>query len=174
MAADDRATQDINALRPRQNDRRFADDTFKRIFLNENVRISTKISPKFVPKGPINYTPALVHIMAWRRSGDKPLSEPMIVSWITHICVTRPHWVKTHHIYIFIPEYSNPSTRRVIFMCFAFWCVHSWVLCTDSYARRSDMRRTLFLKILLSVGYSYLTYWSRVTHICVIKLTIIG
>ena len=43
----------FNTLRPRQNGHRFADDTFKRIILNENVRISIKISPKFVPKGPI-------------------------------------------------------------------------------------------------------------------------
>ena len=57
----------INTLRPRQNGRRFADDTFKRIFLNENVRISIKISLKFVPKGPINNIPALVQILAWRR-----------------------------------------------------------------------------------------------------------
>ena len=41
----------INTLRPRQNGRLFADDTFKRIFLNENIRISIKISLKFVPKG---------------------------------------------------------------------------------------------------------------------------
>ena len=34
---------DINRLRPRKNVRRFADDTFKRFFLNENVRISIKI-----------------------------------------------------------------------------------------------------------------------------------
>ena len=84
----------FNTLRPRQNGRRFADDTFKRIFLNENVRISIKISLKFVPKGPINNIPVLVPIMAWRRSGDKPLSEPMMVSLLTHICVTRPQWVK--------------------------------------------------------------------------------
>ena len=32
--------------------------------------------------------------MAWRRTGDKPLSEPMMVSLLTHICVTRPQWVK--------------------------------------------------------------------------------
>ena len=83
-----------NTLRPRQNGRRFADDTFKRIFLNENVRISIKISLKFVPKGPINNNPALVQIMAWRRSGDQPLSEPLMVSLLTHIYVARPHWVK--------------------------------------------------------------------------------
>ena len=40
----------FNTLGPRQNERRFADDTFKRIFLNENIRISTKNSLKFVPK----------------------------------------------------------------------------------------------------------------------------
>ena len=32
--------------------------------------------------------------MAWRRTGDKPLCEPMMVSLLTHICVTRPQWVK--------------------------------------------------------------------------------
>ena len=86
--------QFINTLKPRQNGRRFADDTFKRIFVNENVRILIKISLKFVPKGPINNIPALVQIVAWLRSGDKPLSEPMMVSLLTHICVTRPQWVK--------------------------------------------------------------------------------
>ena len=83
----------VSPLRPRQNGRRIADDTFKRIFLNKNVRISIEISLKFVPKGPINNIPALVQIVAWRRSGDKPLSEPMMVSLLTHICVTRPQWV---------------------------------------------------------------------------------
>ena len=88
-------SQWINTLRPRQNGRLFADDTFKRIFLNENVGISIKISLKFVHKGPINNIPALVQIMAWRRPGDKPLSEPMVVRLPTHICITRPQWVKT-------------------------------------------------------------------------------
>ena len=66
-------------MRPRQNGRHFADDIFKRIFLNENIWIPIKMSPKFGPKGPINNIPALVQIMAWRRPGDKPLSEPRLV-----------------------------------------------------------------------------------------------
>ena len=33
--------------------------------------------------------------MAWRRPGDKPLSEPMMVSLLTPMCVTRPQWVNT-------------------------------------------------------------------------------
>ena len=88
-------THTFNTLRPKQDGRHFPDDIFKCIFLNENVQISIKISLKFVPKGPINNIPALVRIMAWRRAGDKPLSEPMMVSWLTHICVTRPQWVNT-------------------------------------------------------------------------------
>ena len=72
------------------NGRRFPDDIFKWIFLNENVLIPIKISLKFVPKGPINNIPALVQIMAWRRPGDKPLSEPKMASLPTRICVARP------------------------------------------------------------------------------------
>ena len=83
----------INTLRPRQNGRHFTDAIFKCIFLYEDVWIPIWISLKFVPKGPINNIPALVQIMAWRRPGDKPLSEPMMVRLPTHICVTRPQWV---------------------------------------------------------------------------------
>ena len=77
-----------------KNGRHFPDDIFKCIFFNENVWILIKISLEFAPRGPINNIPSLVQIMAWRRPGNKPLSEPMIVSLLTHICVTRPQWVK--------------------------------------------------------------------------------
>ena len=80
----------LNILRPRQNGRHVTDDIFKCILLNENVWLLNKISLKFVPKDPINNISSLVQIMAWRRPGDKPLSEPMMVSSLTHICVTRP------------------------------------------------------------------------------------
>ena len=83
----------LNTLRLRQNGRHFADDVFKCIFLNENVWILLQISLKFIPKCPIKNIPSLVQIMAWRRPGDKSLSEPMMVSLLTHICVARPQWV---------------------------------------------------------------------------------
>ena len=73
----------------------FADDIFTCIFLNEKVWISINISLKFAPEGQINKIPVLVQIMAWRRPGDKPLSEPIMFSLLTHICVTRPQWVNT-------------------------------------------------------------------------------
>ena len=89
----------FSTLRLRQYGHRFPDDTFKYIFLNENVWISLQISLKFIPKVWINNIPALVQIMAWRRLGDKPLSEPMMGNSLTHICVTRPQWVNINMLY---------------------------------------------------------------------------
>ena len=59
-------------------------------FMNFNI----KNSLNFVPKGSINNIPALVQIMTSCQTGDKPLSEPMMLSLLTHICLTRPQWVK--------------------------------------------------------------------------------
>ena len=44
----------------------------------------------FVLKCQINNIHALIKIMDWRRPGDKPWFEPMIVRLLTHICVSRP------------------------------------------------------------------------------------
>ena len=74
-------TQVINTLRMRQNGRHFPNNIFKCIFLNRNVCILIDISLKFVPEGKIDNIPALVQIMAWRRSGEKPLSDPMLTQF---------------------------------------------------------------------------------------------
>ena len=99
-------------MRSRQNGRHFPDDIFKWIFLWENVWISIKISLKFVLTIPINNIPALVQIMAWRRSGDKPLSELIMDSLLTHICVTRPQW-------------GNVCKHPNYFSCYH---IQSWIL----------------------------------------------
>ena len=52
-------------------------------------------------KVPTNNVPAPVQIMAWRRTGDKPLSESMMVSFLMHICVAWPQWVEAS-VYIYI------------------------------------------------------------------------
>ena len=54
----DNEDTEFNSSRPRQDGRHFPDDIFKCIFFNENVKISIKISLKFVPKGPINNIPS--------------------------------------------------------------------------------------------------------------------
>ena len=55
-----------------------ADGIFKCIFLNVNDVIPIQILLKFVPKSPFDNKAALVQVMSWRRTGDKPSSEPML------------------------------------------------------------------------------------------------
>ena len=98
----------FNTLRLRQNGCHLPDGIFKYIFLNENVWLLIKVSLKFVPKGPISNNTALVQIMAWRRPGDKSLSEPMVVTILTHICVTRPQWVNNSY------SITNFGHRRLV------------------------------------------------------------
>ena len=109
-----------NTLRPRQNGRHFPEDIFKWIFFNENVRISIMISLKFVPKGPINNIPALVQTMAWRRSGAKPLYELMVFSLLTHMCFTRPQWVKPKYLEISFANALLLSCQFVLKFCTIF------------------------------------------------------
>ena len=78
----------INTLRPRQNDHHFVADIFKCIFFNGILRILISMSLEFLTKGPI------YNIPAWRRPGHKPSSEPMVVSLLTHKCISRPQSVR--------------------------------------------------------------------------------
>ena len=68
----------VNSFLPGQIGRHFADDIFKRLLMNEKLCISIRISLKFVPKGPIDNKSALVQVMAWCRTGNKLLPEPMM------------------------------------------------------------------------------------------------
>ena len=68
----------LNSPHTGQNGRNFADDIFKCIFLNENFCILIRISLKFISKGPIENKWALVKTMSWCRTGDKPLSGPIL------------------------------------------------------------------------------------------------
>ena len=82
----------INTLRPRQNGCHFPDNNQKHFLEWKSV----KISLKFVPRGPINNIPALVQIMVWRRPGNKPSSEPVIVVYwriYASLCLNEVrHW----------------------------------------------------------------------------------
>ena len=90
----------VTTLRPRQNGRYFADDIFKYIFPNEYIWILINISPKSVPKGRINnISSALVPIMARRRLGDKPLSEPIMVSLLRHLYISLPQKFNSANAY---------------------------------------------------------------------------
>ena len=82
-------------LKQKHNGRHFPDDTFKWIFLNENVWISIKISLKFVPRGPINNIPTLVQTrrqaIIWTNYG--------LVCWCIYASLdTRPQWVNMFQV----------------------------------------------------------------------------
>ena len=68
----------VNSSLHGQNDRHFADDNFKCIFMNKNVCILIEISLNILPKGPTYNKPALVLMMAWRRVSDMLLSQPKL------------------------------------------------------------------------------------------------
>ena len=71
----------FNTLRLSQNGHHFVDDTFKCIFLNENVLNLIEISWKYVPRGWIDNNSVLVRIMVWSWTCAKSLSEPMMVQF---------------------------------------------------------------------------------------------
>ena len=72
----------VNPSLPKQNSHCFADDIFKYIFKKEKFCTSILISLKCVPLDLIDNKSALVQVMAWRRTGDKPLPEPMVTLFI--------------------------------------------------------------------------------------------
>ena len=91
---DDVLSGDTQHIEFKTNGRHFADDIFKCIFSNEIYGFRINISRMCAPKGPINIILALVAIMAWPGQGVKPLSEPIMVSLVKHICDNRPQWGK--------------------------------------------------------------------------------
>ena len=104
----------INILGSKQNSRHFADDIFICIFLYENW-IFNQISLKFVPKRAIDHTWYTNTGLDWRRIDAKPLSEPMMVFLLTHICATRPQCVKTRcvRICLTVLNYSNVFWKSI-------------------------------------------------------------
>ena len=143
----------INSLRPtKHNGRHFADDTFKSIFLDKNGGISIKISLKFVHKCPINNIPALVQMMAWRRPGNNPLSETMVVRLPTYIFVTRPQWVNENR-----PYYLHP--------CRSWWMPFTWVFSPNKPWWRHQMetkeRGPRAYCLGMFCGGVCLTHWGR-------------
>ena len=99
-------------------------------FLEWKCLNSDEISLKFVPKGSINNNAALFQIMAWRHPGDKPLSKPMMVSSLTHICFTGPQWVNKH---AYICIYDTQCFTLTFLFDIKFWwkCRQCGVTCAS-------------------------------------------
>ena len=84
--------RNTNTLKLRKNGCHFTDDIYD-AFSWMKPWISIKILLNSAPMGKIDKISALVQIMAWHRLCDMQLSESMMVSLLTHICITRPLWV---------------------------------------------------------------------------------
>ena len=80
----------FNTLRSRQNDRHFADDICKCIFINEKVWIAIEILLKFVPNSSIYNKSSKVQVMAWCHVSPKPMvTQSTHGGRVTHICVSK-------------------------------------------------------------------------------------
>ena len=111
----------INRLRPKQNGPHFADNIFKYIFLNENVWISIKISMNFFPEVRINNIAALVQIRAWRRPGDKPLSEYEYIIW------------NSEYVFSLRNVFQIIDSQRTL-----VWNVYNFVFSSDLYVSTNN------------------------------------
>ena len=100
----------FNTLRQKQNGRRFPDDTFKCIFSNENVRISMKISLKFVPKVPINNIPALIQIMAW---AGQATSHYLNQCWLVYWRIYASLGLNELNMHVAVTHFRAPLTHKM-------------------------------------------------------------
>ena len=124
-----------------------ADNIFKCISFNEIIRISLKISLKFVPKVRISNIPALVQIMAWHQPGDKPLSEPMMVSLQMHItCMCH-----INVCYIQAGNKNGPTFYRQHFQMHFLECKFMYIIeislkyvCEEIYVSLADVSSFVF------------------------------
>ena len=104
-------------------------------------KISIKIALRFVPGGRINNIPPLVQIIAWRRLGDKPSSEHMMVSQLTHICVAYPQWVNLECL---ISVEAEKSCQKL-----PYWGMNLYIFSFD-YIFKYDVITTVLLSRSLS------------------------
>ena len=105
--------------------------------------------------------------MAWRRPGDKPLSEPMMVRLPTHICVARPQWVNfCGDITLTYARYKPNTTKPCFLFLFFLFVVffscntrplqwrHIWTLRSRKSAQQLVQTSTIQNQrsVLLSIG----------------------
>ena len=69
-------------------------DISRCIVLNKKSLYLIRISLEFVPKSPIDNKSALVQVMAWRRTGAKPLHKPMLTQFTDAYLRHEGRWFK--------------------------------------------------------------------------------
>ena len=83
------------------------------------------------PRVPFKSISASGQIMACCRPGNKPLSQPMLRSLLTHTCVTRPQWVNgcnaictlCNMVWVNLNIQELQMIHYCVYWCTgAFWC----------------------------------------------------
>ena len=106
-----RYSEVLSTLRPRQNGRHFADDTFKHISWMRMLEFLLKFYWSLLLRVQSTiFLPALVQTIALCRPGNKPLSESMMVNLLMHIWLTRPQCVNS-----LAPGRSRHDLKNTIF-----------------------------------------------------------
>ena len=99
--------------------------------------------------------PTLVQIMTWHQPGNKPLSEPMIVSLLMHICITRPQWINWYPL-------------MISYFTYVSCCNNSWGKC-DKIQHGSYF---IILKILLTSPHQLLSTTELVEWMGLTRVTL--
>ena len=136
---------------------------FKPILVTGDRGITCKIALIWMSPDLTDDKSILAQVMAWRRSGDKPLSESMMVSSLTHICVTRPQCVKKEH---------------TIQACVKKICIktHRWPDDTKSYvvaARRCRRITTIFFNHVPLITDDLVTRPNSMISICISDMDVL-
>ena len=90
----------FNTLWPRLNGCHFSDDSFKWNFCEQEMfKLRLRFHWSLFIWFELTIFQDLVQIMAWCLFSAKPLSEPMMVSLLSLICITQPQWVKINTVF---------------------------------------------------------------------------
>ena len=106
--------------------------------------------------------------MAWRRTGDKPLSEPRMESFLTHICVTRPQWVNGRKDLGHYDLYAMPSQTMA---CYSYpaCLINPNEIIIELPCQRIHLARIMsFMSIKMLSNMAYMQYHLRWCHITAI------
>ena len=100
--------------------------------------------------------------MAWRRPGDKPLSESMMVRLPTHICVTRPQWVNEAESLMMMKRFISLNTTK--YQWFSPHWVTNHFLVSHTYAPGFICLSSILMTVL---DLSDSAKWNRSTNMFV-------
>ena len=141
-----------------------AADSFKCMFLNEN-RIPIRVSLKFVPRSPIGNKPALVQVIACRRTGNKPLPELILTQFTyAYIWSTRGRWIKEEQNWFINQIFILYNNNMLSPVCTYVYIVHTVSLLSMSIKFEAFIYLFIFICVSFVCVYHLKFFVFRYTH----------